>query len=1025
MTTLGFVIGPLEFESPIWLWGVPVLVFLSVVIARRSLAGLDSGWKVVALAVRFIVLTLLVSALAEPLWRKPSEDLAVTAIVDMSDSIPLEKQRDVQEYIQRAVKTKDRPGDRLGVITTAREAFVEALPSQHFAGAPGEHQGSLDATDLASGVRLGIATMPRDAGNRFMLVTDGNQTAGDLLQAAAAAKALGIKIDVLPIRFEYDGEVMVDKLVAPAAAREGESVNVRIVLQSSRAASGRIHLLMNGTPIDLDPASDSLGRQVRLEEGQNVLWVPVSVPYSGPQKFEAVFEPETRGGIAVADALPQNNKSVAVTFVAGEGRVLVVANNDQESGPLVKALTEASIRCQVVTPDMAPTSLTEMSTYDAIVLVNQSAYGFTQQQQEDFRQYVHDTGGGLIMTGGPESFGAGGWIGSPLEEALPIKLDPPQKRQMPRGALVLCIHSVEIPEGVFWGKKVCEAAVNRLSRLDYIGINEYGWQGGTNWTFKPALVGDGTAVKRAINNLRFGDMPDFTPSFQMTLAEMKKLDAGQRHMILISDGDPQIPPTSLLQDFKDAGITVSAVGIGCHGMGEQARMQEIARLTDGRFYEVQATAAGLAKLPEIFMKEAMTVRRSLIYERPGPGIAPVMYAGASEPLRGIGRVPNINGYVVTAEREGLALVTAKVAGGDPNEGDPLIAQWQYGLGRTVAFTSDASTRWGGQWVSWEGFRQFWEQHARWVLRPQGSANVRVVTENKGDSTVITVEATDSQGERLSFANFRGRLSLPGGEAEDVQLVQTAPGRYQASVPTEKSGSYVLSLRYAAPDPNVEGGVLEGSVQAAISRPFADEYRVLRDNTALLTQVAELTGGRVLSGDPAQDELWNREGIELPVAKTPAWLAFTVVGLAIFVVDVGVRRVRLDWAMIAAFARGVFGRSKAASATQLGGLRAAREQARHRIAERAQAANLTPDQLERQAKDAAKAASATAKVKFEADAETLKRASRETPSIAIGGADARPAPIVEKPRPVDQKTQPGEGMSRLMQAKKKAKEGMDE
>lgn len=1034
--TLGaWVIGPLEFAQPVWLVLIPVLGALSIVIARKSLAGLDSAWKWMAMTVRLIVITLLSAALAEPSWREEAKDISVTAIVDVSESIPTSEQEKIQAFFNEAAKNApERKTGRLGFISTARESFVSALPSRLVAGMEVQHQGTLDATDLASGVRLAIATAPRDAGSRFLLVTDGNETSGDLLQAAQAAAALKIPIDVIPIVFEYDGEVMVDKLISPPTAREGETMNVRIVLQASKAASGRINLLLNGQPVDLDPTSDALGAGVELREGQNVLQVPVVALQSGPQKFEAVFEPETRGGRAVADVLPQNNKSSSVTFVSGAGKVLVISDDPADSDALLTALSEANIRAEVVNSATAPAGLTELNAYDAVIMVNQSAYNYSQRQQEELRQYVSDTGGGLLMIGGPNAYGAGGWIGSPLEEALPLRLDPPQKRQMPRGALVLTIHSCEIPDGVFYGKKVCEAAVNRLSRLDLVGINEFSWQGGnTRWVYPINPVGDGIAVKRAINNLTFGDMPDFTPSFELSLAGFKAADAGQKHMIVISDGDPQPPPLSLLREFRDNRITVTTVGVFPHGGMDTSKMQEISKFTGGRHYDI-SSQAGLAKLPEIFIKEAMTVRRSLIYEKAGSGIPPSVLGGASDGLRGLRGIPNINGYVVTAERDGLALVTASVKGSDPATADPLLAQWQFGLGRVVAYTSDASTRWGAQWVSWQGYKQFWEQHLRWVLRPQGSANVRVFTENKGDNTLVSVEAFDTQGEPLPFATFRGRLAGPDGTGSDVTLTQVAPGRYQAIVPTEKSGSYVMSLRYAAKDANAANGVLEGAVQAAISRPFADEYRVLKDNRALLTQVAQITGGRVLSSEAGQAMLWEKEGLTMPVAKTPIWLLVATMGIGLFLMDVGVRRVRIDPARIAGFFRRMVGKSATVGGQQIGSLKAAREQARQKIATRAQSSGqqLTPDQLEAMAKQEAQRAAQTSKVKFEASAEQLKGMGKDpSAGIALGGADAAPQKIVDKTRPTDTsapKATQGdvdEGLSRLMKAKKKAREGMDE
>ncbi len=498
---------------------------------------------------------------------------------------------------------------------------------------------------------------------------------------------------------------------------------------------------------------------------------------------------------------------------------------------------------------------------------------------------------------------------------------------------------------------------------------------------------------------------------------------------MISDGDPAPPSSALLDQFIAARITISCVGVYPHGGVEQTKMKWIAEYTGGRYYYVN-TEKALATIPEIFIKEAQTVRRALIREQGGSGFPAVAMLGADEAMRGLSGVPNINGYVVTGEREGLALVSIKIKTDDPNAAvtsDPLMAGWQYGLGKVIAYTSDATTRWNPSWVAWQNYKQFWEQHVRWAMRPAGSANVRVITENKGDQTLITVEALDSKGERLNFANFKGRLATPDGQGMDVDLKQVGPGRYQGSVQTDKAGVYVMNLRYAAPDEAVTGGVTEGSVQAAITRPFADEFRTLEDNTPILTQIAQMTGGRVFDNwDTARTmhDLWSREGLTMPVATSSIWLAAAVLGLGLFLMDVGIRRVRIDIPAMYQAVLGGFQKSKAKGGEQLGALKSVRDQARRTITERGTAPALTPDQAEAQAKAAVKTATATAKVKFEASADTLKKGAPT--NVALGGADAVAQPFKDRPRPVDApKPDAAEGMSRLLKAKQKARGDMED
>ncbi|MCC7388364.1 MAG: VWA domain-containing protein [Phycisphaerales bacterium] len=1005
-------LGPIEFLSPVWLLLIPLLGGLSVWMARRSLSGLASATKVVALVIRVVVIAALAGAMAEPQFRKVSEDVAVNAVIDASRSVPADLQQQVEVFIADAAAEGKENNDRLGTITVAKDAIVQSLPSRAVTGVDRRFVGGTDGTDLASGIQLALATNPRDAAARVLLFSDGLETSGSLLQAAEAAKAAGVPIDVMPLRYRYDNEVIVDRVVTAGTAREGETINIRVVATATKPATGRLVILENGVPLDLDPSGEGQGVAVSLNAGTNVLQVPAPVYGRGAHEYKAVFEADRSAGGLLIDQIVENNTGTSVTFVSGEGRVLVLRNMATEidqSADLVAALQEAGIRSEVTSPDRADLTVKGLAGFDAVLMVNQDAYSYSYEAQEALRQYVHDTGGGLVMVGGDTSFGAGGWIGSPLEDALPIRLDPPQKRQMPRGALALVIHSVEVPQGTYWGKKICEAAVGALSRLDYVGIVEYGWQAGVDWTLPMQLKGDGTAAQAAISKLVFGDMPDFDPSLELALKGLLATDAGQRHVIVISDGDPNLG-TAVLKKYQDNNVTISAVGVNPHSAGDVRTLQRMATYTKGEYYEVKNSE--LATLPEIFMKEAVTVRRSLIQEGE---FQPVMVAGV-ETLRGIAAVPPLMGYVVAAEREGLAQVTLR-----GKENDPVGAQWQYGLGRSVTFTSDATTRWARAWVGWGQYGQFWEQTVRWAMRPSGSPNVRVTTEARDEKTLVVVEAVDEQGRRLPTAVFQGRMATPDGEGAAVDLRQVGPGRFEALIDTPDSGTYVMSMRYSAP-PTVEGGpVTEGSVQAAVVKPFADEFRALEDNASLLTQVAEITGGRVLEADARTAELWSREGLEMPVATRAIWLPVALAGIGLFLTDVAVRRVRLDVVRAYYAMRRGLRQSKEKAGMQLEGLQAARAQARERMAGAASAQSQDRD-VSRPTGTVQPRPEGVAKRKFEATEEQLRVAKGG--KVALGGeaeteeqAKRRQA---EQARPAGEEEQ---GMSRLLKAKQRAREEM--
>ena len=528
------------------------------------------------------------------------------------------------------------------------------------------------------------------------------------------------------------------------------------------------------------------------------------------------------------------------------------------------------------------------------------------------------------MIGGPDSFGAGGWIGSPLADALPIQLDPPQKREMPMGALAIVLDSSGSMAAGISGTSMTQmeaaneaavSAVEALSRLDRVSIVAF--SGEPRVVLPLTQARDKATIARRIRSISSGGGTNMYPGIREALTQLESSPAGLKHIIVLSDGQTlgdARTGNNLARRIARQGMTISTVAIGDNA--DHRLLRTIAKSGDGRFYSV-TNAGGLAQLPQIFVKEAQTIRRALIWE--GKPFSPATTGIPTETMRGINAVPPISGYIVAAEREGLSLVTLR-----GKEEDPVAAQWQYGLGKSVAFTSDATSRWASAWTAWDGYDQFWSQHIRWAMRPGGDSTLRVTTRNDGDRTRIIVDAFNPSGERLDFATFRARAATPDDQGVDIDLRQTGPGRYEGSFDTSKPGSYVLNMLYRAP--GGDGAALEGSAQAAVVRPFADEYKALRTNHALLRRVASITGGRVLDADPARADLWTRTGVEMPVTRTPIWQALAIAAIAIFLLDVAVRRVRIDPAALARLVGRGAAREQARSTGAMSAMQAARQRA---------------------------------------------------------------------------------------------------
>ncbi|MBA7622567.1 hypothetical protein ES703_29945 [subsurface metagenome] len=506
-------------------------------------------------------------------------------------------------------------------------------------------------------------------------------------------------------------------------------------------------------------------------------------------------------------------------------------------------------------------------------------------------RYVTDLGGGLIMVGGPGAFGAGGWIGSPVAEILPIELDPPQKKQLPKGALVLIMHACEMPQGNFWGKKVAIAAVRTLSRLDLVGLLAYNWQGGDDWVFPLSAVGDKKAVISAIEQMRMGDMPSLHDHLQQAYDKLKDCDAAQKHVIIISDGDPSPPTAQLLNQYKQAGITCSGVVVFPHSPTDKQSLIRVAQMTGGRFYDVKDPE----QLPQIFIKEAQVVRRALIVEET---FSPKITYSLSEIMRGLSAgLPNLDGYVLTGPKGGLNQVVLA-----SHQADPILATCQSGLGRCAAFTSSVDSRWASNWLRWDGFTRFWEQTVRWAAKPAQSSDCEVFADVQGRQVNINVEAIDAEGKFVQFANIDGQVIAPDMSTQALELTQFGPGQYQGQFQAAASGSYIVNLRHrklgpapASPDANRGGGEDAKTLftHTTVTIPFAPEFRDLSDNAPLLVQVSNISGGRILPSDPNVANLFDYTGLKFPETELPLLRPLMLIWLALFLLDVAVRRVVLQ------------------------------------------------------------------------------------------------------------------------------------
>jgi uncharacterized membrane protein len=806
-----------------------------------------------ALVIRTVVLTALVFAIAGLQWLRPVEGMNVFFALDRSDSIPSPQQEAAREYVNRICKEKKKE-DKAGVIVFGAEASIESSPNAAVDVQKIQAVVGRERTDLAAAIRLATAAFPETGQKRLVVMSDGNENVGDAMSAVLTAKPLGVTVDVVPMGVARANDVSVQKLQVPTRLKEGQVFEVKIFVQADRATPATVRLFRD---------EQFLGEQkVELSAGKNLFTFPQTLSKPDFYKYDVQVD-------APGDPVPQNNRATSFATVRGQPRILIISADPEQDKQLAAALKSPTLEVSLVGIKDFPGTLAEMQSYDAIFISNVSAGDLGLDRQKLLESAVRDFGVGLVCVGGDQTYAAGGYRGTPLEATLPVSMELDSKKVLPSGAVVLVMHGMEFNNGNEVARLCAQGVLAALGPTDEMGVVL--WDGTEHWVFPLQKVADKKKLAAQIAGMNQGDLGSFEGVLSLAHVALQKSTANLKHIIVFSDGDPNAPTQGLMQAIVGDRITVSTVLISGHSPPDT--MEWMADQGKGRFYNVSSPD----DLPQIFIKETAVILKSAIYEDP---FQPQLRA-ASELVRGISATeyPKLLGYVATTPkpRAETPLWTDK--------GDPLLAHWQYGLGRAVAFTSDAKARWARIWLNWDKYRQFWSQIGQWSMRRLENADFTTeVALDKGEG-LINVEAIDEQGNFRNFLNLQAVVASPKGERQTVRLEQTGPGHYEARFPTKEVGAYLLNLI------DYKDGQVRGSQVIGTSVNYSPEFNTSEPNLNLLRRIAETGGGKmldptILSVNPFVHE---RQKTFQPRDLWESLLKFAII---LFTLDVGVRRIQI-------------------------------------------------------------------------------------------------------------------------------------
>ncbi|MCA9199485.1 MAG: VWA domain-containing protein, partial [Planctomycetales bacterium] len=451
----------LPFNKPVYLLLLLLLPFLWI-FSYRSLSGLGGLRRWLALSLRSLVLILIVLALAETQFLRRNDRITVIYLLDQSESIPQAQREAMIEYVKEAVaEHRDAArGDRAALIAFGREANIEIPPIEADLPIGGQLETVFDlrkdATNLAAAMKLAQATFPEDSSRRIVIVTDGNENVGDAQSMARNLAQDGVGVDIIPIELGDRPEVAIERVTLPQDIRKGQAFSARVVVNNIAQAGGTESGPVQGKlrlSRRVGRDSQTLAEQdVELQPNKNVFSFEDRIERPDFYEYEAVFVPDS----SEDDLISQNNRATSYTHVLGQGHVLVIEDSDNPGNfdYLVGRLREMNIQVTVQNSSELFTSLAELQRYDSVILANvprssgdeTGVSGFSDAQIDMLVANTQEMGCGLVMLGGPQSFGAGGWTNTKLEEAMPVDFQIDNAKVAPVGALAMVMHASEMAQ---------------------------------------------------------------------------------------------------------------------------------------------------------------------------------------------------------------------------------------------------------------------------------------------------------------------------------------------------------------------------------------------------------------------------------------------------------------------------------------------------------------------------------------------------------------------------------------------------
>ncbi len=825
----------LRVDQPLYfLLLIPIFLYLFWTWQKERKSLRKEGKTVFVL--RVLAIMCLILGLTNLYLLLPVKEEQIIFLVDKSASVQGTEQEIVSWIEKSLAERKDT--HLVGVYTFAEDFQSEIsltdgkvnLPVFSSMKDPGN-------TDLARALQLATGIVDSNLATRIVLFSDGNETLGSVNDELIKIAGGNISIDVVPIERLASEDVAVTAFETPPVAFEGEQQQLNVTLEATQNTEGELLLYQNDQLLFREP--------ITIEQGTNTYTFRNASKGEGLLKYDAQV-------IVKGDGLLENNKLTSVTNVESSPRLLIV-NHEQARSNIASVVDQQAIATDVIDATALPFDLSSYLSYDAIIFDNVPGHVVGEEKMTVIEQAVKNFGVGFMMVGGNKSYGLGGYFKTPIEKLLPVEMEVKGKEQLPSLGLVIVMDRSGSMMGskMEYAKEAAARSVELLrdgDTLGFIAFDDRPWE-----IIETATLEDKEEAVNTILSVGVGGGTEIYSSLALAVENLASLKLQRKHIILLTDGQSASNSNyaELLEGAGEHNITVSTVAVGQDA--DKGLLQSIAEWGSGTFYDV----ADESTIPAIMATETAMISRTYIEDNP---FYPIIYGEPSWTSLFTAGVPQMNAYIATTAKQTATVIA------ESEKDDPVLAEWMYGLGRTIAFTSDSTGEWSGDLARWENWGDFWNTAVSRLLPSysevpftiqKASDGSYTVTDPTGKSSFIEIAAVNERGEELSVN------SEPLSPGKSRVTVDSEPGLVFFRISNEQDSVY----------------------QTGISIPYSEEYKVQKPNTQLLEQIANNTGGKVLTSETEAFREMSFKSSE----KQSIQQALILLAMLLFFLDITIRR----------------------------------------------------------------------------------------------------------------------------------------